>query len=225
MVLHELTMIGIGIRILIAFLVGGIIGMEREMNNHSAGLRTYMLVCVGSCLIMMTNQYVYQVFGTGDPLRMGAQVVSGIGFLGAGTIIVTRNNQIKGLTTAAGLWSAAGVGLAVGIGFYEAALIASAAIFIILTILHRWDDQMHQKAKVLDVYIELSKECPLGQFLRQLRKMGIEFEDLQLDREASVDEEVRALVATLKSKTRVNHKKLLSELRELDGVIYVEELS
>ena len=225
MVLYELTTAGICVRILIAFLVGGIIGMEREMNNHSAGLRTYMLVCVGSCLIMMTNQYVYQVFGTGDPLRMGAQVVSGIGFLGAGTIIVTRNNQIKGLTTAAGLWSAAGVGLAVGIGFYEAALIASAAIFIILTILHRWDDQMHQKAKVLDVYIELSKECPLGQFLRQLRKMDIEFENLQLDRETSVDEEVRSLVATLKSKTRVNHKKLLSELRELDGVMYVEELS
>lgn len=224
MVLYELTMLGICVRIFIAFLVGGIIGMEREMNNHSAGLRTYMLVCVGSCLIMMTNQYVYQVFGTGDPLRMGAQVVSGIGFLGAGTIIVTRNNQVKGLTTAAGLWAAAGVGLAVGIGFYEAALIASVAIFIILTFLHRWDDQVHRKAKVIDVYIELSKECPLGQFLRHLRKMELEFENIQLDREASVDEDVRSLVATLKSKKRVNHKKLLNEIRELEGVMYLEEL-
>ncbi len=224
MILRELTLLGICMRIIIAFLVGGIIGMEREMNNHSAGLRTYMLVCVGSCLIMMTNQYVYQVFETGDPLRMGAQVVSGIGFLGAGTIIVTRNNQIKGLTTAAGLWAAAGVGLAVGIGFYEAALVSSVAIFVILTILHRWDDQMQQKAKVIDVYIELSKEYPLGQFLRQLRKMEIDFGDLQLDREISMDEEVHSLVATLKSKKRISHKKILNQIRELDGVVYLEEL-
>ncbi len=224
MILRELTLLGIFLRIMTAFLVGGIIGMEREMNNHSAGLRTYMLVCVGSCLIMMTNQYVYQVFGAGDPLRMGSQVVSGIGFLGAGTIIVTRNNQIKGLTTAAGLWAAAGVGLAVGIGFYEAALVASVAIFIILTILHRWDDQMQQKAKVINVYIELSNDYPLGQFLRQLRKMDIDFGDIQLDREAAVDEEVRSLVATLNSKKRISHKKLLNQIRELDGVVYLEEL-
>jgi hypothetical protein len=78
---------------------------------------------------MLTNQYVYQVFDTGDPVRMGAQVVNGIGFLGAGTIIVTRRNQIKGLTTAAGLWTSAGVGLALGIGFYEAAFIGGFAVF------------------------------------------------------------------------------------------------
>ena len=224
MELRELTYMAVGIRILVALVMGGIIGLERGMKNRPAGLRTYMLVCVGSCLIMMTNQYVYQVFGAGDPLRMGSQVVSGIGFLGAGTIIVTRNNQIKGLTTAAGLWAAAGVGLAVGIGFYEAALVASAAIFIILIILHRWDDQMQQKAKVINVYIELSNDYPLGQFLRQLRKMDIDFGDIQLDREAAVDEEVRSLVATLNSKKRISHKKLLNQIRELDGVVYLEEL-
>ena len=102
MVVRELTYAAIVIRILAAFALGGIIGMERGMKNRPAGLRTYMLVCVGSCLIMLTNQYIYQVFGTGDPVRMGAQVVSGIGFLGAGPIVVTKRNQIRGLTTAAG---------------------------------------------------------------------------------------------------------------------------
>lgn len=104
MIVREVTYTAIVIRILAAFALGGIIGMERGMKNRPAGLRTYMLVCVGSCLIMLTNQYIYQVFGSGDPVRMGAQVVSGIGFLGAGTIVVTKRNRIRGLTTAAGLW-------------------------------------------------------------------------------------------------------------------------
>ena len=131
---REMSIASVAFRLVLAVICGGLIGIERELNNHSAGLRTYMLVCVGSCLIMMTNQYVYQVFDTGDPLRLGAQVVSGIGFLGAGTIIVTKNNQVKGLTTAAGLWTAAGIGLSLGIGFYEAAMVASLTIFLILTI-------------------------------------------------------------------------------------------
>ena len=83
-----------------AIVLGGMIGMERGLKNRPAGLRTYMLVCLGACIVMLTNQYVYEAFGVGDPVRMGAQVVSGIGFLGAGTIIVTARNQIKGLTTA-----------------------------------------------------------------------------------------------------------------------------
>ena len=114
---REITYLSIIVRIFAATVVGGLIGLERGMKNRPAGLRTYMLVCVGACLIMLTNQYIYQFTGSGDPMRLGAQVVSGIGFLGAGTIIVTKHNQIKGLTTAAGLWASAGVGLAFGIGF------------------------------------------------------------------------------------------------------------
>ena len=224
MALRELTFAAVLLRILVACLLGGIIGIEREMNNHSAGLRTYMLVCLGACLIMMTNQYVYQAIDSGDPLRMGAQVVSGIGFLGAGTIIVTRNNQIKGLTTAAGLWAAAGVGLAIGIGFYEAALVAGLTISVIMTLLHRWDDRMQLSAKVFSVYVELSKELPLGEFLRELRKREVDFEDVQFSREDGVDEEVYSFVATLKVKQRISHKKLLSDVRSINGVIYLEQL-
>ena len=116
MELREVTYLAVALRIFAVVFIGGILGLERGMKHRPAGLRTYMLVCVGACVIMLTNQYTFQMFGSGDPVRMGAQVVSGIGFLGAGTIIVTRRNQIKGLTTAAGLWSAAGVGLALGVG-------------------------------------------------------------------------------------------------------------
>ncbi|MBQ9863557.1 MAG: MgtC/SapB family protein, partial [Lachnospiraceae bacterium] len=140
--IHEVTHLAIVVRILVSVVLGGIIGLERGLKNRPAGLRTYMLVCVGSCLIMLTNQYIYQMYNVGDPVRMGAQVVSGIGFLGAGTIVVTRRNQIKGLTTAAGLWASAAVGLAVGIGLYEAAILGGAAIFLVLSIIHRWDNNM-----------------------------------------------------------------------------------
>ena len=144
-------MSGIAVRILVAIILGGIIGMERGMKNRPAGLRTYMLVSVGACVVMLINQYAYQVYGVGDPVRLGAQVVSGIGFLGAGTIIVTSHNQIKGLTTAAGLWASACVGLAIGIGLYEVALVGGLAIYVVLTVLHQWDFAMRSKTQIIDV--------------------------------------------------------------------------
>ena len=91
---RELTLWAIPVRILAAVVLGGILGIERERKNRAAGLRTYILVCIGACAVMITNQYVYQVFHTSDPVRMGAQVVSGVGFLGAGTILV-RNKLVN----------------------------------------------------------------------------------------------------------------------------------
>ena len=224
MTLREITLDSIFLRIFIALFLGGIIGLERGMKNRPAGLRTYMLVCVGSCLIMMTNQYTYQIYGVGDPVRMSAQVVSGIGFLGAGTIIVTRHSQIKGLTTAAGLWACAAVGLAVGIGFYEAGLIGGLAIFIILTLLQRWDSRMQRYSKHLEVYIELSSDAALGNLIRQLRQIDVEFSDMQLETDIIQESAARALIVTLTSKHRGNHASLLSQIRKIDGVTYLEEI-
>ena len=127
--------ISIIIRVLLSIIIGGVIGIERGRKHHPAGFRTYMLVCLGATLVMMTNQYIYQTFSNGDISRLGAQVINGIGFLGAGTIIVTRKNQVRGLTTAAGLWSSACLGLAVGIGFYEGAIIVGFAILFIMTVM------------------------------------------------------------------------------------------
>lgn len=221
---REITYLSIVIRILSAFLLGGVIGMERGMKNRPAGLRTYMLVCVGSCLIMLTNQYIYQVFDTGDPVRMGAQVVSGIGFLGAGTIVVTKRNQIRGLTTAAGLWAAAAVGLAIGIGFYEAAVLGGCAIYVVLTVMHRWDDRMHSNSKIIEVYLELSTAVTLGSFIRGIRELRLEIENLQLDHTEATEDGIRSFIVTLKSKTKRNHQQLLDSLRAVEGVVYLEEL-
>ena len=223
MELREVTYLAVALRIFAAVIVGGILGLERGMKNRPAGLRTYMLVCVGSCVIMLTNQYLYQVFGAGDPVRLGAQVVSGIGFLGAGTIIVTRRNQIKGLTTAAGLWSAAGVGLALGVGFYEAAIVGTVAVFAVITLLQRMDNKLHRRSRQLEAYIELSS-ISLGDFLRTARSAGIEVSNVQREFGDEESESVRAYIATLKGKKRLNHAELMEKVLTIDGVEFAEEL-
>ena len=183
-----------------------------------------MLVCVGACLIMLTNQYICQLSGTGDPVRMGAQVVSGIGFLGAGTIVVTRRNQIKGLTTAAGLWTAAAAGLALGVGFYEAALMGGLTIFAVITLLQRMDNNLHRKSKQLEAYIELSEQTSLGDFLRTVRDSGIDIYNVQREQGADSDAGNRAYIATLKAKKRSNHQAILEVVQNITGVAYLEEL-
>ena len=224
MALREVTFLAIILRILAAVICGGIIGLEREIKNRPAGLRTYMLVCVGSCLIMLTNQYIFQSTHTGDPMRLGAQVVSGIGFLGAGTIIVTRHNQIKGLTTAAGLWSSAGVGLALGIGFYEAALVAGVAIFMILTLLQYWDKRISNTTKTVEVYIVLDEDVTLGDFIHQLHEINLKIDNIQLDSTGSPEEGARGLLATLRSPKRCDHDALIEKVQKITGVSYLEEL-
>ncbi len=224
MELREVTYLAVILRIFVAIVVGGLIGLDRGLKNRPAGLRTYMVVCLGACLVMLTNQYVCQVYDAGDPVRMGAQVVSGIGFLGAGTIIVTRRNQIKGLTTAAGLWTAAGVGLAIGVGFYEAAIAGALAIVIVMTLLHRIDNRMHRNAKVLEVYIELSKEYSLGDFLRETRGRGIEIRDIQREQDSDAEDGSRSYFALLKLQKRHNHIEVIDDLRAVNGIVFLEEL-
>ena len=224
MAIREVTYLAVALRIFAAVIIGGLLGLERGLKNRAAGLRTYMLVCVGACIIMLTNQYIYQTFGSGDPVRMGAQVVSGIGFLGAGTIIVTRRSQIKGLTTAAGLWSSAGLGLALGIGFYEAAIVGAVAIFVIMTLLQRMDDKLHRKNRVLEIYLELSHEISLGDFLRQVRQQEVDISDIQREQDSDAEAGIRAYVALIRIKKRLDHMNITEMLQNIPGVVYVEEL-
>ena len=223
MIFRELTYSGIVFRIVCAVVIGGIIGIERSVKNRPAGLRTYMLVCVGACLIMMTNQYIYQMTNTGDPMRLGAQVVSGIGFLGAGTIIVTKHSQIKGLTTAAALWAAACVGLALGIGFYEAAITAAMAIYCTLTILHTLERKVNRKTRVIEVYVEIRKDVSLRLIIDSLRELELSIEDLQPERDAST-EDVRAFIMTLKFSKRQDTLILMKQLQDIEGIVYTEIL-
>jgi putative Mg2+ transporter-C (MgtC) family protein len=210
------------LRITVAFLLGGILGLERGLKQRPAGLRTHMLVCVGACMIMLTNQYIYQVFGTGDPVRMGAQVVSGIGFLGAGTIMVTRRHQVKGLTTAAGLWTAAGVGLTLGIGFYEAAAMGSLAVFIVMTLMQKMDNRVHRKTKDFDLFVELTPALSFGNFLKEMRKLEIEVAEVQKEPSTDAESGNRAYLLAMHTKDRRLHMDVLEEIQAIEGVSYTE---
>lgn len=134
--LHTFSIPVVLIRLLLATVCGGAIGFLRSVKRRGAGFKTHILVCLGATLIMMTGEYIFRHVsnGTGDMARMAAQVVSGVGFLGAGTIMVTGKNQVKGLTTAAGLWACSGIGLAIGIGFYSGAIICTVIVFLFITI-------------------------------------------------------------------------------------------
>ena len=222
MTIREVTYLAVALRIFAAVVLGGFMGLERGLKNRPAGLRTYMLVCVGSCLIMLTNQYVFQVFSVGDPVRMGAQVISGIGFLGAGTIMVTRRSQIKGLTTAAGLWTSAGVGLALGVGFYEAAAAGALGVFFVMTVMQGLDNRMHRKMKAVEVYFELDDCLSLGEMIRKVRELELELRSIQ--REPGFDQGHRAYIATLKAGKRKDPEVIIDEVRGIPGVIFMEEI-
>ena len=155
------------IRSLASVLIGSLIGSERARHGRAAGMRTHILVCLGSCMTAMTSMYISQTLGVGDASRIPAQVISGIGFLGAGMIILKSNNVITGLTTAAGVWTTATIGIAVGYGYYIGALIVT-VLFLATIILFAKFERHRKSAEV--IYIELDNLYKVNATLAELKK-------------------------------------------------------
>ena len=155
------------IRSLAAVLIGSLIGSERARHGRAAGMRTHILVCLGSCMTAMTSMYISQTLGVGDASRIPAQVISGIGFLGAGMIILKSNNVITGLTTAAGVWTTATIGIAVGYGYYIGAIIVT-VLFLATIILFAKFERHRKSAEV--IYIELDNLYKVNTTLAELKK-------------------------------------------------------
>lgn len=155
--LRELNIQSIIVRCLLAAVLSGIIGMQRGKHGRAAGLRTHILVSIGAALTAMLGLYVSDSLGYfSDPLRVGAQVISGIGFLGVGTILIKGDAKITGLTTAAGLWATAAIGLACGTGFYEGALIVALIVIITFTILIKVEFNINKRVKQIYIYLEIN---------------------------------------------------------------------
>ncbi len=220
----ELNMVSTFVRLALAMVCGGILGMERGKKNRPAGFRTYMLVCVGATLVMLTNQYICKMYGTGDPARLGAQVISGIGFLGAGTIIVTGRNRVKGLTTAAGLWADACMGLAIGIGFYSGAIIGGTMILLVMSVLHRIDERVSANTKVMDLYMEFHKMSDLGVFMSWIKEHGMKISEIEMSKSNSAEEGGVAVLLTMKLEKKRPHTEIIELLSQVEGVKYIEEL-
>lgn len=155
--LTDFNGISVLVRLLLSFGCGLLLGLEPERKNRPAGIRTHILVCLGSATASMTGFYVYYSLGAStDPTRIAAQIISGIGFLGISTILVTNRSHVLGLTTAAGLWTAAAVGLAIGAGFYEGALLCTLLAYLAVSILYHFADKKAKAANTVDIYMEIT---------------------------------------------------------------------
>lgn len=221
-ILQELNYISVTVRLVLALICGGILGLERGAKKRPAGFRTYMLVCMGSALVMITSQYIMNVYGSSDPARMGSQVISGIGFLGAGTIIVTSRNQVKGLTTAAGLWAVACMGLALGIGFYSGAIISGVLIFIIMTILHKMDNFVQAKSKITSLFIEFESLSSLGEFMEVAKNNNMKVSDIEINKKGS-GESGAVVLLNIKTEKIQNHNEVIRILGDVKGIQHIEE--
>ena len=221
---HSVNDTSIVLRLVLAVVLGGIIGFERGRAGRPAGLRTHILVCLGSTLAIMTNQYIYQHYGVGDPTRMAAQVISGIGFLGAGTIIVTGRHQVKGLTTAAGLWATACMGLAIGIGFYKAAIVTCLLIVFATIVLHRLDNSMLSKSKVMDIYIEFSKTASLTSILDGMKQINVTMDSIEMIKPTIDNNSTAAAIMTIRLKKRCLKIDVINKINAIDGVEFIEEI-
>ena len=223
--LRGLTLLSVTLRMLLAVACGGIIGIEREYKRRPAGFRTHILICLGAAMTTMTSQYLfmYMHYYT-DMGRLGAQVVAGIGFIGAGAIIVTRRKRVKGLTTAAGLWTAAIIGLALGAGFFEGAIFATFLILLAELVFSKLEYRMLTSAPEINLYMEYTgREC-LENVLRLLREQEVKVLNMEITRTTGTEKHNACAIFYLRLGKHCNAVELVRLIHETAGVISIEEI-
>lgn len=177
--LTELTILSVTARLLMSILFGGMIGYDRQRKHHPAGLRTHILVCMGSTMTMMLGQYLAETYQS-DPARIGAQVISGIGFLGAGTIMFS-GLRVRGITTASGLWACACMGLMIGAGFYVGAALSFVFILFTLLVMRAFSklyQTRHPRKKFISAYIRHPSD--LTHIIKLLRIWGLTVDETHI---------------------------------------------
>lgn len=221
--LVDITLLSIIVRILLSTVFAGILGFERERHKQAAGFRTYIIVADASALVMMTNIYISQVVGYTDLVRMPAAVITGLGFLGAGTILVTKNQEVRGLTTAAGLWAVAIIGIAVGSGFYAGGIVCFCFIFLAMQVLRRVDARIKKSQKVATIYCELREKRSFGKMIRYLKSHGHSICDLNLfdDTNGEYGEGFLCGTFTLWVNGKTTLDEAVEALEEIEGVAYI----
>jgi putative Mg2+ transporter-C (MgtC) family protein len=223
--LYDVNIFSVSLRLLLAVLLGGVIGLERGVNNHPAGFRTHILVCVGSTLAMLTDQYIFQFLTpAADPARLGAQVITGVGFLGVGTILVTGKHKIKGLTTAAGLWASACLGLALGIGFYSGAIIAGILIFVSLALLPKVENYFLNRGRLINLYVEVDTISNFKNFVEVVKQQGNQVFDTHISSSDSITNNSVAFYISMKMPKDANHNHIIEELSAFEGVYIIDEM-
>ena len=224
------------LRLGVAMVCGGIIGLERGRKRRPAGFRTHMLVCIGAALAMLISQYLSMMVTTHwqelvtfqgqtntDASRLGAQVINGIGFLGAGTIIVTGRQEVKGLTTAAGLWASACMGLAIGAGFVEGALFGCVLISLTIIVFSRLERVIVSRARNINLFIEFENIDDLGHIISVIKAQDIRIFDVEV-RKADEKQLTQSAVFSVRLPKRMPHTKIMTVLAGVESIRTIEEL-
>ena len=214
------------VRLLCAAVCGGIVGFERGLKGRPAGLKTFSLVCIGAAMVMVTNEYImlYISGGSGDAARMAAQVISGIGFLGAGTIMVTGANQIKGLTTAAALWVTAALGIMIGSGFYFGAVAGTVVVCGFSRLYTLLDMVITGRSRYMKLCVEGVDEQILIQLMDYFAQRQAVVKNLTRMAEYKWYKKDICAVLELDFGKKQRHREILNDIRKLDGIRFVHEI-
>ena len=233
--LRELNIVSVTLRLALAMLLGGMIGMERGRKRRAAGFRTYLLVCMGAALTMLLGQYFAVMFesrwaalisadvGT-DVSRMGAQVINGIGFLGAGTIIVTGRQQVRGMTTAAGLWASACMGLCIGAGFYLASAICCLLMLLAIVVFSRIERFILSRARNINLYVEFEEMADLSVVIERLKEQQTRIFDVEVTKAKHSDTKFPYAIFSLQLPKKKTHTAIMTAIAQIESVRSIEEL-
>lgn len=234
--LHQFNIVSVTLRLVLGMLLGAFIGMERERKGYAAGLRTHMLVCIGATLTVLISQYDFYMMHTQwadivhkynlktDISRYAAQVINGIGFLGAGTIIVNRKQEVKGLPTAAGLWASGCMGIVIGAGFYECMIFAFLMILSCNLFFSKLSSYIVDKSRNMNIFVEFATMADLRNILSHVRKMGIRIYDVDIERGHRKRGVNPSAVLLLQLSGGEGHAEVLEGIMELDSVVYIDEI-
>lgn len=217
--------LAVAIRLVIATACGSLIGWERVVRRHSAGIRTFALVSLGSAVATVLNIYLALIPElNADVSRIPAGVVSGIGFLGAGTILVTGRNQIRGLTTAATLWVASCMGMAFGAGYLSVGFVCFGLVLIANLLLMHLSTRVEENSRFVSLYIEVEETNGIKKLRKSFIEMGYQITSMNKTKDKTLSGTDTALMIDLDFKKRHSHLKLIDDLNNLDFVSYVEEV-
>ena len=223
---RNMSFLAITIRLVCAVICGGVVGIERELKRRPAGFRTHILICLGAAITTLTSQYLYLTMHLyTDVARLGAQVIAGIGFIGAGTIIVTKRERIKGLTTAAGLWTSAIIGLVCGAGYIECAIAATVMILVAELFLSKLEYKIARDNQSITLYLEYSESGAMDDILNFLKSNKVNISDLEITRADGPDgTHYYCSLLTLQGNKKLLNEELLDNIRGISYVKLVNEL-
>ncbi|MBE6548305.1 MAG: MgtC/SapB family protein [Ruminococcaceae bacterium] len=220
----DLDWLSVTVRLVLAVFLGGFIGIERERKGRAAGFRTHILICLGAAMTTLTSQYiVFELGYYADLSRIGAQVIAGVGFIGAGTVMVIKRRQIKGITTAAGIWTAAIVGLCCGAGFYEGAVLATVLVLLVEILFSRLENVIASRQTVMNIYVEYSESGQLVYIVDAIKKYGSSIIGLEV-RNGAKEQDRPCAIFSLRLSKKYSYERLANSIKKVNGVLNVEKI-